>query len=175
MKRQRRERYQGADYPSPVDSNLDRRRVLTGLGCLVGGLTLVPYTTGCWSGVGQELERRDNWDVRLPLDPANRSLYFSDGADIDYHVDVTVFNEELAFYLEDGADSLLALIDEALLGYEGAQFAPDEPLGHIQNSVESVLSNEWYNAGGDPDEDLYTVSLTVDVYNEEEDWAGGEP
>jgi len=139
----------------------------------VGGLSLARFTTGCFPGMPADFEEQDNWNVRLPRSPANRALYFGDGVNIEYHVDINVFSTDMAHHLGNSVEAMLTLIDAELLAHESQSFAPGEPIDTVEERLSDIIESEWEEMGGHS-ADLHTLSLIVDLYNIEDDWAGGE-
>ena len=173
MERRKRADYDDASYPC-LTVEVDRRKVLAGLGIALGG-AVFPALTGCVrrdiaglvAGPGM-----DEWSVRLPPGPDVHTLFFDNDAFIDYAVEIWVGDVSLADTLSTEGDAILVEFDEQLGGHSIYSFAPGEDLIPIEDELLALLL-ERYSAWVDGDPHVFLgLTLSIDAYDEGEQLDG---
>ncbi len=169
MERRKRDDYDDASYPS-LAVEVDRRKVLAGLGIALGG-AVFPALTGCVQRDIQGLVAGpgvDEWSVSLPPAPDVQTLFFYDEAFIDYSVEIWVGDVDLADAIATDGDGILAEMDDLLGGHSIYEFAPGEDLTDLQAELLALVEDRfsvWVE--GDP-HIFGGLTLNLHAYDEGE-------
>lgn len=164
MKRSKRDRYDGGDYPAPW-TLLDRRSVLAGL----GGLTGAALLPGCIAGptlTNEEPPPAPTYEIHLPIAPDSRTLWLGYGV-MDYHVELLVRGTSIADWVEESRPDLLPVLDDALRGHEIAEFAENADLSGVEAELIQVLADAWAGEVGASSAGFLRLDLVIDYYDDD--------
>jgi hypothetical protein len=162
MQRRRVRKSQPA-YPSQrkLSSPLGQRLLLLGMlcstplpGCFlfhedIDGLVAAPHP--------------DLFRVTLPS-AGSRSLAYSDGAVLDYHLEVDLTDPELADWVEENEAVLLDRVDELLEETGSAIIAEGEELDALGGAIRAALEQAFGEYDDVPAGNIFDCSIEVDAF-----------
>ena len=164
MKRSKRDRYDADPY-SALETLLDRRTLLVGLGG-VAAATILP---GCIAGptlTNEDPPPAPTYEIQLPISPQVRTLWVGHGV-MDYHVELLVRGTPIADWVEDNRPDLMSALDEALLGHEISDFAPDVDLSGVEAELVQVLADAWAGQEGASSAGFLRLDLLIDYFDDD--------
>lgn len=114
------------------------RLVLLGLLCLAP----VPACTTVHDIDGLMANPSEDWGAVLPGE-GSRTLYFSDGATLAYHLDVVVTDGGLAAWLGDNEETLLDRADQLLEAWGSEVFAEGAERWELEQEILQLLADAY--------------------------------
>jgi hypothetical protein len=168
MQRQKVEASTQPSYPSRQGFRVRR----AGLAC-AGMLLIMIGAPGCPGDVAVPIDGdvavpRESFFVALPREGSRTVRFDERGGWMDYHLELTVDNRDLADFLAYNAQDLLDEVQQLLEGQVPRSFEDGDEIARIEQRLQQLLADAWTGTPEAPTWNFIECILVVDEIVREE-------